>query len=161
MLTTVEPCLVASPQATTIGTFADASGVMRKDMRDSAVTTPCRLSGCDGDDELTVRSTSDVARHSPVESPLTVANDEAHTGMGFRFLGDGVSNTSVLADGVYLLSLKVSTAGLTDSDPFYFVLPKGVSPEEAGSATFAFAQQQGIGVGAIQAMIGALKWFAR
>ena len=57
-----------------------------------------------------------------------------------------------MADGVYLLSLKVSTAGLTDSDPFYFVLPKGVSPEEAGNATFAFAQQQGIGVGAIQAM---------
>ena len=52
--------------------------------------------------------------------------------MGFRFLGDGVSNTSALADGVYLLSLKVSTAGLTDSDPFYFVLPKGVSPERGG-----------------------------
>lgn len=97
-------------------------------------------------------TTTDVGPFAGITYPLTVASDEAHTGMGFRFLGDGVSNTSALADGVYLLSLKVSTAGLTDSDPFYFVLPKGVSPMEAGQATFAFAGQQGIGVGAIQAM---------
>ena len=97
-------------------------------------------------------TTTDSGPFASIAYPLTVANDEAHTGMGFRFLGDGVSNTSALADGVYLLSLKVSTTGLTDSDPFYFMLPKGVSPEEAGNATFAFAQQQGIDVGAIQAM---------
>lgn len=97
-------------------------------------------------------TTTDSGPFASLTYPLTIANEESHTGMGFRFLGDGVSNTSALADGVYLLSLKVSTAGLTDSDPFYFVLPKGVSPEEAGNATFAFAQQQGIGVGAIQAM---------
>ena len=97
-------------------------------------------------------TTTDSGPFASLTYPLTVDSEESHTGMGFRFLGDGVSNTSVLADGVYLLSLKVSTAGLTDSDPFYFVLPKGVSPEEAGNATFAFAQQQGIGVGAIQAM---------
>lgn len=97
-------------------------------------------------------TTTDVGPFAGITYPLSVTSDEAHTGMGFRFLGDGVSNTSALADGVYLLSLKVSTAGLTDSDPFYFVLPKGVSPMEAGQATFAFAGQQGIGVGAIQAM---------
>jgi hypothetical protein len=97
-------------------------------------------------------TTTDSGPFASLAYPLTVDSEESHTGMGFRFLGDGVSNTSVLADGVYLLSLKVSTRGLTDSDPFYFVLPKGVSPEEAGNATFAFAQQQGIGVGAIQAM---------
>jgi hypothetical protein len=97
-------------------------------------------------------TTTDSGPFASLAYPLTVDSEESHTGMGFRFLGDGVSNTSVLADGVYLLSLKVSTTGLTDSDPFYFVLPKGVSPEEAGNATFAFAQQQGIGVGAIQAM---------
>ena len=97
-------------------------------------------------------TTTDSGPFVSLTYSLTVANEEAHTGMGFRFLGDGVSNTSALADGVYLLSLKVSTTGLNDSDPFYFVLPKGVLPEEAGNATFAFAQQQGIGVGAIQAM---------
>jgi hypothetical protein len=97
-------------------------------------------------------TTTDVGPFASLTYPLTVANDEAHTGMGFRFLGDGVSNTSVLADGVYLLSLKVSTAGLTDSDPFYFVLPKGVSPEEAGQATLTFAALQGIARDAVQAM---------
>ena len=97
-------------------------------------------------------TTTDSGPFASLTYPLTVTSDEAHTGMGFRFLGDGVSNTSALADGVYLLSLKVSATGLNDSDPFYFVLPKGVSPQEAGQATFALAGQQGIGVGAIQAM---------
>lgn len=97
-------------------------------------------------------TTTDGGPFASLTFPLTVTSDEAHSGMGFRFLGDGVSNTSTLADGVYLLSLKVSAAGLTDSDPFYFVLPKGVTPSEAGAATLAFAQQQGIAAGAIQAM---------
>jgi hypothetical protein len=97
-------------------------------------------------------TTTDAGPFASITYNLNVTSEESHTGMGFRFLGDGVSNTSALADGVYLLSLKVSTTGLTDSDPFYFVLPKGVSPQEAGNATFAFAQQQGIDVGAIQAM---------
>jgi hypothetical protein len=97
-------------------------------------------------------TTTDSGQFDTITYPLTVANDEAHTGMGFRFLGDGVSNTSTLADGVYLLSLKVSTAGLADSDPFYFVLPKGVSPEEAGQATLTFAAQQGIARDAVQTM---------
>lgn len=97
-------------------------------------------------------TTTDSGPFASITYPLTVANDEAHTGMGFRFLGAGISNTSPLADGVYLLSLKVSTAGLTDSDPFYFVLPKGVSPEEAGQATLTFAAQQGIARDAVQAM---------
>ena len=97
-------------------------------------------------------TTTDSGPLASLTFPLTVNSEESHSGMGFRFLGDGVSNTCALADGVYLLSLKISTAGLTDSDPFYFVLPKGVAPGEAGAATRAFAQQQGIGVGAVQAM---------
>lgn len=97
-------------------------------------------------------TTTDSGPFEAITYNLNVTSEEAHSGMGFRFLGDGVSLTSALADGVYLLSLKLSTAGLTDSDPFYFVLPKGVAPGEAGAATRAFAQQQGIGAGAIQAM---------
>ncbi|BBO31766.1 PEP-CTERM sorting domain-containing protein [Lacipirellula parvula] len=97
-------------------------------------------------------TTTDVGPFASLGYSLSVADEEAHTGMGYRFLGDGVSATSTLDNGVYLLSLKVSAAGLTDSDPFYFVLPKGVTPTEAGAATYAFAQQQGIGAGAIQAM---------
>ncbi|WP_428308644.1 PEP-CTERM sorting domain-containing protein [Lacipirellula sp.] len=97
-------------------------------------------------------TTADVGPFASLAYSLSVTDEEAHTGMGYRFLGDGSSNTSTLADGVYLLSLKVSAAGLTDSAPFYFVLPKGVTPSEAGAATLAFAQQQGIAAGAIQAM---------
>jgi hypothetical protein len=97
-------------------------------------------------------TTTDSGPFASLTFPLTVSSEESHSGMGFRFLGDGVASTSTLADGVYLLSLKVSTPGLADSDPFYFVLPKGVAAGEAGAATRAFAQQQGIGFGAIQAL---------
>ena len=97
-------------------------------------------------------TTSDVGPFESLAYNLNVASDEAHSGMGYRFLGDGVSSASALADGVYLLSLQLSAPGLTESDPFYFVLPKGVTPAEAGQATFAFAQQQGIDADAIQAM---------
>jgi hypothetical protein len=97
-------------------------------------------------------TTSDVGPYESLAYNLNVTNDEAHTGMGYRFLGDGVSSASPLPDGVYLLSLKVTTTGLTESDPFYFVLPKGATPAEARQATFALAQQQGIGADAIQAM---------
>jgi hypothetical protein len=48
--------------------------------------------------------------------------------------------------------LKASNMTLEESAPFYFMLPHGVTPAEAGAATLAFAQQQGIGAGAIQAM---------
>ena len=96
--------------------------------------------------------TTDSGPFASLTYSLEVTSDEAHTGMGYRFLGDGVSSTSSLPDGVYLLSLKISTAGLTESDPFYFVLPKGASAGETGAATFSLARQQGIDVGAIQAM---------
>jgi hypothetical protein len=101
---------------------------------------------------LTTATTADSGPFASIAYPLTIASDEAHSSMSFRFLGDGVSAASPLADGVYLLSLKVSTGGLAESDPFYFVLPKGVAPAEAGAATRAFAQQQGVAPGAIQAM---------
>jgi hypothetical protein len=97
-------------------------------------------------------TTTDAGPFESITYNLNVTSEEAHTGMGFRFLGDGVSSTSALADGVYLLSLKASNMTLEESAPFYFMLPHGVTPAEAGAATLAFAQQQGIGAGAIQAM---------
>lgn len=104
------------------------------------------------DNVLTTATTTDSGPFASITYPLTIASDEAHSSMSFRFLGDGVSAASPLADGVYLLGLKVSTAGLAESDPFYFVLSKGVAPAEAGAATRAFAQQQGVAPEAIQAM---------
>lgn len=100
----------------------------------------------------TTASTTDAVPFASIAFTLDVTSDEAHTGMGYRFLGDGVSNTSPLQDGVYLLSLKVSAVGLADSEPFYFVLPKGVSSTAAGSVALAFALQRGIAADAIQAM---------
>jgi hypothetical protein len=67
-------------------------------------------------------------------SPATLAysnisatyNSNAHSSASFRLLGDGVSPTAASDDGVYLLSMIYGSteAGLSDSDPFYFVLHK-------------------------------------
>jgi hypothetical protein len=52
---------------------------------------------------------------------------EVHGGLRFALLGDGTSPTSTSPDGIYLLSLQLSStqAGLTASEPYYFVLNKG------------------------------------
>lgn len=65
---------------------------------------------------------------------------EVHNTVHYRMVGDGSSITSPLADGVYLLSMQLSSTDSTvgGSDPFYFVLSKGAAP------------------GAVQAAIGSL-----
>jgi hypothetical protein len=51
---------------------------------------------------------------------------EVHGSFRFALLGDGSSPTSTSPDGVYLLSMQVSSTqpGLSVSDPYYFVLTK-------------------------------------
>jgi hypothetical protein len=51
---------------------------------------------------------------------------DTHTSVSHRMLGDGTSTASPLADGVYLVSLQLSSTStaLAASDPFYFVLSK-------------------------------------
>jgi hypothetical protein len=51
---------------------------------------------------------------------------EAHTSVSFRFLGDGISTTSPLPDGIYLarFTLGSTAASLQASEPYYFVLTK-------------------------------------
>ena len=51
---------------------------------------------------------------------------EVHTSLRFALLGDGADPLSASSDGVYLLSMQLSStqAGLIASDPFYFVLYK-------------------------------------
>lgn len=63
-------------------------------------------------------------------------NEEAHSSAGIRLLGDGVNPTASSQDGVYLLSLQLSStqAGLAASDPYYFVLYKNVGVDVALSA---------------------------
>ena len=63
-------------------------------------------------------------------------NSEAHSGASYRLLGDGTDPMSASDDGVYLLSLQLSSnqPGLAASDPFYFVLYKNVGRTEAIAA---------------------------
>jgi hypothetical protein len=53
---------------------------------------------------------------------------EVHSSLRFALLGDGSSPTSSSPDGIYLVSLQLSSsqAGLSPSDPYYFVLNKNV-----------------------------------
>jgi hypothetical protein len=101
----------------------------------------------------TTAVTTDVGPFQSVTWSITVSNAEAHSGLGYRFLGDGVSDTSPLATGVYLLSLLLSHGSLTKSDPFYFVIPRGVSSGELNSAVAGLASSKGIAAGAIQQVV--------
>jgi hypothetical protein len=61
---------------------------------------------------------------------------EVHASLRFALLGDGTSPTSASADGVYLVNLQISSnqAGLSPSDPYYFVLNKNASWSTVESA---------------------------
>lgn len=63
-------------------------------------------------------------------------NSGSHSSASFALLGDGVNGTSASDDGVYLLSLQLSSTqtNLTASDPYYFVLYKNVALSEAITA---------------------------
>ena len=63
-------------------------------------------------------------------------NSSAHSSVSYRLLGDGSNPASPSDDGVYLLSLQLSSnqPGLASSDPYYFVLYKNVGRAEALAA---------------------------
>lgn len=73
---------------------------------------------------------------------------DAHNTVHYRMVGDGASITSPLADGIYLLSLQLSSTStaVAASDPFYFVLSKGATDAAVraavGSLGFSGAQVQ-------------------
>lgn len=81
-----------------------------------------------------------------------------HSSVSLRLLGDGVSASTEGDDGIYLLSLKLSTnatIGTTgvpvgESDPFYMVLYKNVSLADAASAANSFASANGIASSLVQ-----------
>jgi hypothetical protein len=64
--------------------------------------------------------------------------DEAHATVRYRLLGDGISPTSSSVDGIYRVSLQLSSneTGLMASDPFQFVLHKN-APRAAVEAAVA------------------------
>ncbi len=55
---------------------------------------------------------------------------DTHNTVHYRMLGNGASTTSALADGIYRLSLQLSStdAAVTASDQFHFVLHKNPAP---------------------------------
>jgi hypothetical protein len=74
--------------------------------------------------------------------------DSAHGSASFRLLGDGVSPTSSSDDGIYLLSLQLSSTdpNLSPSDPYFFLLyknvPLGDALRVAGTLGISSAQVQ-------------------
>lgn len=59
-----------------------------------------------------------------------------HSSLRFALLGDGASPTSASPDGIYLLKMQLSStqAGLSASEPYYFVLKKNSSSAELTAA---------------------------
>jgi hypothetical protein len=76
---------------------------------------------------------------------------EVHNTVHYRMLGDGVSPTSPLADGIYLLSMQLGStdSSLTASAPYYFVLTKNAAPAEVSAAVSAL----GVAPGAVQYVV--------
>jgi hypothetical protein len=70
-----------------------------------------------------------------VTAPTSPDTVDAHQSVRYRLLGDGSSSTSSAQDGIYLLSMRLSSshAGVSPSDPFYYVLYKNVALAEVAS----------------------------
>jgi hypothetical protein len=84
---------------------------------------------------------------------INVTASGSHSGMSYKFLGDGTSDTSGLGAGVYLASLKASHGTLIDSDPYYFLINQGAAPSTISQATASLAATKGIPAGAIQFLV--------
>jgi hypothetical protein len=86
----------------------------------------------------------------PAISATYVADD--HSSARFRLLGDGTNPLSPSQDGVYLLSLQLTStqAGLAPSDPFYFVLRKNVTDATTVAAVESLIGSFGIAPSLVQ-----------
>lgn len=123
--------------------FVDAGATQMKAVKSAATTT-----SVDGGPSPQLTWSISAASWEDVGHGLA----ETHSGLAFRLVGDGVLDTSTLDDGVYLAGLQLSHGSLTPSAPFYFIVPKGVSPDVTGAATHAWAALQGISSSEIQAL---------
>jgi hypothetical protein len=83
-------------------------------------------------------STSNISPFASLPVPggagtigFAAEEEEAHSSVRYRMLGDGVSPTSPLPGGVYLASLQllISSNDKAPSDPFYFVLNKNAAAD--------------------------------
>ncbi len=90
--------------------------------------------------------TSDTAPFADIKFPSVIppatgiafTDDETHTSVSYRMLGDGNSPTSNLPDGgrIYLASLRLGSTdpSVAASDPFYLVLSKGAQQMDVAIA---------------------------
>jgi hypothetical protein len=110
--------------------FVDAGAAQLKGFRgsDPAISTPA----------ANFAVTSDAGPFDSVSLAAISAtyNAEAHASLRWALLGDGTSPTSASPDGVYLVSMKLTSTqdGLAPSDPYYFVLSKNASSESVTAA---------------------------
>jgi len=111
-------------------------------------------------------STTDVGPFGTLAlSNIGSLSTNAHSSVGFRLLGDGVSpglsGAAAGDDGIYLLSLSLysTAAGVGASDPFYYVMYKNANfaaaLDAANSLGFSPAQVQVLPEPASIALLGA------
>lgn len=80
--------------------------------------------------------TSDAGPFDSFDFPAVTNTGDEHFGVNTRLLGDGISPDTASDDGVYLLTLVLETdqPGVEASDPFYFLLNKNGSQQDADAA---------------------------
>jgi hypothetical protein len=80
-------------------------------------------------------TTSDSGPFDSLDLPAFAANSgsdgaEVHVSLRYALLGDGLNPLSAAPDGIYLLGMRITStqAGLSASDPYYFLLYKNAEP---------------------------------
>ncbi|HEY7120633.1 MAG TPA: PEP-CTERM sorting domain-containing protein [Tepidisphaeraceae bacterium] len=83
--------------------------------------------------------TTDSGPFGSVALAAVTAMPDEHKTIRWRLLGDGVSPNTPSDDGVYLLALQLSTdqAGVSPSEPYYFLLDKDASASDQSAALAA------------------------
>jgi hypothetical protein len=83
---------------------------------------------------------------------FTAEGGDTHNTVNYRMVGDGASITSPLADGVYLLSMQLTSTStsVAASEPFYFILEKNVTDNDLIAAVNGFTASQGISPSLVQ-----------
>jgi hypothetical protein len=87
-------------------------------------------------DQLVFSGTSSGTQGLAFSNITSTYNSDSHSSMRFRLLGDGASALVAPPDGLYLLTLQVTSnqPGLASSDPFNFLLYKNASMSSINAA---------------------------
>jgi hypothetical protein len=87
-------------------------------------------------DQLVISGTSGGSQSLPFSNIASTYDGDSHSSMRFRLLGDGASALVAPADGLYMLTLQVTSnqPGLAFSDPINFLLYKNASTSSVNAA---------------------------